>query len=189
MPERITELHEGEFYHVYNRGANRAEIFFERGNFLFFLRRFREKVSIEHVTTIAYCLMPNHYHLLIRLESTEFSQRMQAFGTSYSKAINKQMGRSGALFQGRFQAKHVDEENHLVHLSRYIHLNPVEAGLVKVPHEWEFSSYREYIGLRAGTLPATEILLSEFQSREQYRSFVETESEHTVSIDHILFDE
>ncbi len=99
------------------------------------------------------------------------------------------MGRSGALFQGRFQAKHVDEEKYLVHLSRYIHLNHVEAGLVEVPHDWEFSSYREYIGLRAGTLPATEILLSEFQSREHYRGFVETKSEHTISIDHVLFDE
>lgn len=134
--------------------------------------------------------MPNHYHLLVRLESEEFSERMQAFGTSYCKAINKQAGHSGTLFQGRFQAKHADEESYLVHLSRYIHLNPVESGLVDMPGDWEFSSYREYIGDRGGTLPNTEIVLREFQSREHYRAFVETRpSQPTVSLDHLLFDE
>ena len=82
MPRRLPEFHQGELYHVYNRGANRAAIFLERDNYFFFLRRFREKVPAEHVTTLAYCLMPNHYHFLVQLKSTEFSERMQAFGTS-----------------------------------------------------------------------------------------------------------
>lgn len=189
MPRRATELFEGEFYHVYNRGANRGEIFFTRENYIFFLRRFREKVSAEHVSTLAYCLMPNHYHFLVRLESGHFSERMQAFTTSYTKSVNKQTGRSGTLFQGRFQAKHVDNEDHLTHLSRYIHLNPVKARLVDRPNNWEFSSYREYCGSRSGTLPATEIILRDFQSPEHYCRFVETASKRSVAIDHILFDE
>ena len=174
MPRRLTEFHPGEFYHVYNRGANCAAIFFERGNYLFFLRRLREKLTTEHVTVLAYCLMPNHYHLLVRLESEEFSKSMQAFGTSYTKAINRQTGRTGTLFQGRFQAKHVVDETHLVHLSRYIHLNPVMARLVTKPADWEFSSYPEYAGIREGTLPCTEVMLREFASREHYHRFVET---------------
>ena len=189
MPVRSTELYPGEFYHVYNRGANGGTIYFARENYMFFLRRFREKVSAEHATTLAYCLMPNHFHLLIRLNSNNFSERMQSFGTSYSKAINKQIGRSGALFQGRFQAKHVDEIRYLVHLSRYVHLNPVEAKLASTPGDWEFSSYRDYIGARAGTLPVTGIVLREFNSQDHYRKFVEDRAEETVSIKHLLFDE
>jgi len=118
MPRRKVDLINGEYYHIYNRGANRGAIFFERDHYLFFLRLFSEKLglrdfgnskSTDHpltpsVTVLAYCLMPNHYHFLVRLESEMFPGGMQAFGTSFSKAINKQMGRVGPLFQGRFQA-------------------------------------------------------------------------------------
>jgi hypothetical protein len=78
---------------------------------------------------------------------------MQRFGVSYAKAINQRYDRVGSLFHGPFQAIHVDQEEYLVHLSRYIHLNPVAAGLVKRPEQWEFSSYLEYLGQRQGTLP------------------------------------
>ncbi|HUG71111.1 MAG TPA: transposase [Pirellulaceae bacterium] len=211
MPRRAIRCEPGEFYHVYNRGANRGPIFFQPDHYLFFLRRLRQKLVGEkynaedsksvgpaaevsdtspHVTVVAYCLMPNHYHLLLRVESNHFSERMQAFGTSYSKAINKQIGRSGTLFEGRFQAKHVDQESYLLHLSRYIHLNPVAARLVRQPAEWEFSSYREYLAIRAGTLPCPQIVLGEFSSREHYRRFVESKpSETAASIDHLLFEE
>jgi putative transposase len=89
-----------------------------------------------------------------------------------TKAINKRYGRVGSLFQGRFQAVRVDRDEYLVHLSRYIHLNPVIAKLVEQPEDWEFSSYREYVGLRAGTLPKTDVVLSQFPSRDVYRQFV-----------------
>jgi hypothetical protein len=103
--------------------------------------------------------------------------------------MNKRFDRVGSLFQGAFQAKHVGENEYLVHLSRYIHLNPVMAGLVKRAEDWEFSSYREYIGLREGTLPKPEIVLSQFPSRQAYREFVESfvPSERGVIAD-LLFD-
>lgn len=85
---------------------------------------------------------------------------MMKLSVSYTKAINKRYGRVGSLFQGPFRAVHVDRNEYLLHLSRYIHLNPVTAGLVPQPEEWEFSSYREYIGLRNGTLPEPKIVLS-----------------------------
>ena len=102
------------------------------------------------------------------------SSLMQRFALSYTKAINKRYRRVGSLFQGRFQAVCVDRDEYLVHLSRYIHLNPVVAKLVGRPKDWEFSSDREYIGLRAGTLPQTEAVLAQFPSADAYREFVES---------------
>src|SRR3990172_39494 len=128
MPQRNIELRSGEYYHLYNRGNNRGRIFYERENYLFFLRQMRSYV-LPIVDVLAYCLMPTHYHLLVLLKENNLSHRMQLLSISYTKAINKRYDRVGALFQGAFQAKHVDKNNYLLHLSRYIHLNPVMPGL------------------------------------------------------------
>ncbi len=140
MPRRNITFAVGEHYHVYNRGNDRQPIFFERDNQRFFLRQLRTYV-VDHADVLAYCLMPNHYHLLVRLTSDGYSSAMHRFGVSYVKAINRRHERVGALFQGRFRAIHVDREEYLVHLSRYIHLNPVVADLVDRPEHWEFSSW------------------------------------------------
>ncbi|WP_287706938.1 MULTISPECIES: transposase [unclassified Microcystis] len=145
MPYRQNIFQPGQYYHIYNRGNNRQDIFFERENYLFFLRLVR-KYLLETLDVIAYCLMPNHYHLLIQLKKAELSAAMQAFSLSYTKAINRRYGRVGSLFQGRFQAILVNDTEYLLNLSRYIHCNPVKAGLVSQPQEWEFSSFREYVG-------------------------------------------
>ena len=188
MPQRNVELCAGEYYHLYNRGNNRGRIFYERENYVFFLRRLR-KYLIPVLDIVAYCLMSTHYHLLVLLKEADLSHRMQLFSISYTKAMNKRYDRIGALFQGSFRAIHVNQNNYLVHLSRYIHLNPVVAGLVERPEDWEFSSYREYIGVRSGTLPAPEIVLSQFPSREVYQEFVEsyTAREREIIAD-LLFD-
>jgi REP element-mobilizing transposase RayT len=175
---------------VYNRGVNREPVFLERENYLFFLRRYRQDVASQGTDLIAYCLLPNHYHLLVYLVATDdFGRLMQPFALSYTKAMNKRYGRVGPLFQGRFCAVHVDREEYLLHLSRYIHLNAVRAGLVHMPQDWEFSSYREYVGLRQGTLPKPEVVLAHFRSREAYREFVEREIETDDRIiRHLLFE-
>jgi hypothetical protein len=118
--------------------------------------------------------MPNHFHLLLCPADDQFSRHMQRFSISYTKAINKRFDRVGALFQGKFQALLVDRNETLLHLSRYVHLNPVEAGLVKRAQDWEFSSYREYVGLRPGTLPRPGVILSQFPTSDGYRRFVES---------------
>jgi len=134
-------------------------------------------------------LMPNHYHLLVHLEANDLAKPMQRFALSYTNAMNKRYGRVGSLFQGRFQAKHVDRDEHLTHLSRYIHLNPVASGLVRRPEDWEFSSYPEFIGLRNGTLPRSDIVLSQFPSPEAYREFVEAYVESKAQmIRHLMLD-
>jgi putative transposase len=201
MPRRVVELRAGEYYHLFNRGNNREPIFLERNNYLFFLQRIHQYL-VPVLDVLAYCLMPTHYHLLVLIkgqpqtsevsetsEVSPVSGAMMRFSVSYTKAMNKRYDRVGSVFQGAFQAKRVDSDAYLMHLSRYVHLNPVLARCGTVPEEWEFSSYPEYIGLREGTLPKPEVVLSRFPSREAYREFVESYApadQRTVK--HLLFD-
>ncbi len=195
MPRRHVTFLPGAYYHVYNRGANHQPIFFERENYLFFLQRVRKYLlgertsncknskvletlevcdAIPPVDVVAYCLMPNHYHLLLALHDVDLSHRMQLLAISYTKAINNRYERTGALFEGHFHATHIEDNDYLLQLSRYICLNPVLAGLVEQPEEWEFSSYRDMVGLRRGTLPRPSAVMSQFGTREKYREFVES---------------
>jgi REP element-mobilizing transposase RayT len=188
MPRRDIPLLPGYYYHLYNRGHNRAPIFFQPENYVFFLGRLRKYVATEHAHIVTYALLPNHYHLLLQAHTDDLSHAMQLFGISYTKAINKRFQRTGALFQGAFRAKLVDRDEYLLHLSRYIHLNPVRAGLVQRPEEWIYSSYRDYIGLRNGSLPHPGIVLDQFASREDYQAFVEAYMEKDRdTIAHLLF--
>jgi putative transposase len=135
MPRRKTELVAGECYHLHNRGNNRQPVFFERENYAFFLQRWRKYVS-PVCDVIAYCPMPTHYHMLVLVAVDGLSHGMQLFGIAYTKAINVRYLRVGALFQGAFGAKQVDRDEYLLDLSRYIHLNPVMAGLVQHAEDW-----------------------------------------------------
>jgi REP element-mobilizing transposase RayT len=200
MPRREVPLCAGEHYHFYNRGNNRGHIFFEQENYLFFLRRLRKHI-LPVLDVVAYCLMPTHYHLLVCVKETqtsevsktsevsEVSRAMMRFSVSFTKAMNKRYDRVGSLFQGAFQAKHVGTDDYLLHLSRYVHLNPVLAGLVGRAEGWAFSSYRDYLGLRAGTLPRPEVVLAQFESPQAYRAFVEAyaPSDREIIAD-LLFD-
>jgi len=183
VPRRDVDLCDGEYYHFYNRGHDRERIFYERTNYVFFLRGIW-KYLVPVLEVVAYCLMPTHYHFLVLVKEDAgvcqspdipaVSRAMQRFSISYTKAMNKRYERVGALYQGAFRAKHVDEDRYLMHLSRYIHLNPVFAGLVKRPEDWEFSSYSDYVGVREGRLPSPEIVLSQFASGKAYQAFVES---------------
>ena len=134
--------------------------------------------------------MPNHYHILAYLKDDNLSTKiMQPFTVSYTKAVNRQQDRVGPVFQGAFKAKLVDKNEYLLHLSRYIHLNPVLAGIVSNPASWEFSSYQDYVGLRNGTLSKPDIVLSQFPSRQAYAKFVRVYSETDRNfIEHLMLD-
>lgn len=173
MPRRKTAFVTGSYYHLYNRGHNRQNIFFERENYLFFLTQFRHYfIEDEVLDVIAYCLMPNHYHFLVQLRKDNLSFKMQGFTLSYTKAMNRRYELCGSLFQGRFQAILVGQTDYLLTLTRYIHLNPVKAGFVDRPEEWEFSSYPEYIGVRQGTLPKLDALGHQWRSPQTYQAFM-----------------
>jgi REP element-mobilizing transposase RayT len=173
MPRRETPLLAGYHYHIYNRGHNGEPIFFAEANYIYFLRQIRKYIMAEHGSVIAYALMPNHYHLLLRAETDQLSSAMQRLGISYTKAINKAFARTGSLFQGAFQARLVECNEYLLHFSRYIHLNPVHGGLVSRPEAWVYSSYQDYLGLRHGTMPQPQVVLDQFQARGDYRCFVQ----------------
>ena len=187
---RKIPIYPGETHHIYNRGVNYGNIFFTRANWLFFLRRLREYCPPEKGAIIAYCLMPNHFHLLLTAHIEDFGNKvMQRLSVSYTKGINKQEQRVGPLFQGPFQNRPVTSDGDLLHLSRYIHLNPVTAGFVEKPEDWEFSSFQDYIGLRQGTLPYPDIVLSQFPSREAYAEFVTGGDQPNTKIsEELLFD-
>lgn len=174
QPGKNPPLLPGNYYHLYNRGVNRQAIFFCKENWRFFIQKMRQYFNSDLIIILAYCLMPNHYHLLVYLRAENISNKvMQPFGTSYVKAINRQQKRVGPLYQGRYKAKNVDNDTYLAHLTRYIHLNPVRAGLVDHPADWPYSSYTDYIGTRSGTLPQTDLILSQFVSQAAYQTFVE----------------
>ncbi len=176
MPYRTIAFEPGNFYHLYNRGNNRQTIFFERENYLHFLRLVRRYLTPEEVEILAYCLMPNHYHLLVHFKAGNLSEQMKVLSLAYTKGMNVRYNRVGSLFQGRFCSIQVDRESYLVHLVRYIHLNPVKVGLVMHPREWEFSSYREYAGQRQGTLPKLERVQALTVEKDAYQMFLEDQS-------------
>ena len=162
----------GEYYHVLNRGNGKQKIFFESENYLFFLRKLKKYIQMGQQEVVAYCLMPNHFHLL--LEETvdmKLQNTMLRLQTSFAKAINKRLGKSGHLFQDTYQKILVENNEQLLHLTRYIHMNPVKAGLVTKPEEWQYSSFPDYAGLRRGQLPKMDIVLGQFESREAYVEF------------------
>jgi len=153
MPKRQTQFLPGHYYHIYNRGANRDAIFFCEENYAYLLKLMKKYLLGNEIAVIAYCLMPNHYHFLLRLDGeVDLSEVLARLFRAYVLAVNKQQGRTGTLFEGRFQDVHIDREGYLQHLCRYIHANPVKAGLVTDLDEWPYSNYLEWVGKRPGKL-------------------------------------
>ena len=175
---RVVPIQSFHYYHIYNRGVNRGSIYFSKENYRFFLDRLAKYFNIETAWIIAYCLMPSHFHLLVYPLTDDFGNRvMQPFSVSYTKAINKRRERSGPLFEGPYQARLVDKDRYLLHLSRYIHLNPVSADLVDRAEDWEFSSYRNYIGLRREEMVNSDTILQQFHDTADYADFVFSETD------------
>lgn len=185
MPRRTYPFQPGGTYHLYNRGHNRQVVFRSDSDYRTFLQGLRTYLDVapaqagraSGVILLAYCLMPNHFHLIVQPQDEVLSARMQRLLISFAKTQNAKYGRVGALFQGQFQAVGVEAEAHLIHLSVYVHRNPVEAGLVRRAPDWEYSSCREYLGARPGTLPDPGLVLDLCGGRRAYRRLVEAPGE------------
>ncbi len=155
------KLYPNNIYHIYNRGNNKQKIFFTKKNYLFFLQKTRAELK-PYSDIICYCLMPNHFHFMIstfnKFNEEKFSLGYRVLLSSYTKAINLQEKRVGSLFQQNSKAKcltaltNYKSNNYGLVCFNYIHQNPVNAGLVKCMEEWEFSSFKDYAGMRNGTL-------------------------------------
>ncbi|MBY0432474.1 MAG: transposase [Cyclobacteriaceae bacterium] len=148
-------LTEGDIFHVFNRGNNKQPIFFKPENYDYFLKNLSRYLT-PVCDILAWCLMPNHFHLLIQanqqsvpiirdgsFERQQFSQGIKQLLSSYTKAVNKQEGRTGSLFQQKTKAL-LTEGGHAQTAFHYIHQNPMKAGLVKKMEDWSHSSFREY---------------------------------------------
>ncbi len=163
----------GHYYHVYNRGVHQNNIFRNDADFKFLLKYVKREVERLSITVIAYCLMNNHYHFLLRQDGNfEVSEFMQAVFNIYTKAFNAKYKLSGTLFEGPYKAIHVDKTPYLLQLCRYIHRNPLDAGIVVKPEQWTYSNYAEFIGKRNGTLVDREFVTMNFGSAENYEDFV-----------------
>lgn len=167
----------GALYHVMTRG-NRRELIFrdarDRERFLEKLLEYKERYGFD---LYAYVLMGNHVHLLIETGNESLSRIMQGLLQSYTQWYNRKYRTVGHLFQGRYRAILCDKNNYLLSLIRYIHLNPIRAGIVKNPSEYKWSSHREYLGLEISRMVEIIPVLSQFstnihESIRMYESFV-----------------
>src|SRR5690242_4072986 len=130
----------GSTVHVTNRGNDRVDIFCSDGDCTLFLELVAAQVTDRSWRCHAYCVMTNHYHLLLEVPGDDLSTGMHAIGSGYARMHNRVYGRVGHVFQSRFRATVVTSESHTLELARYIALNPVRAGLCERPEEWPWSS-------------------------------------------------
>lgn len=145
-------------YHIYNRSINHEKLFYSHENYLFFLRKVRVQL-LPHCDFLAYCLMSTHFHFLIythdNVDEKNFKKSIGILLRSYTSAINKQNGSHGSLFQQHTKAIQVldyPDSNYSFICFNYIHQNPLVAGLVSKMEDWEYSSFKDYLKLRNGTI-------------------------------------
>jgi putative transposase len=157
MKSTTYSLYPDTYYHIYNRGNNRENLFKEERNYSYFLSLYDKYVG-PVVETYAYCLMINHFHLLVRIKelqpnqdtavkkSSDPSHAFANLFNAYAKAINKGYGRTGSLFEGRFGRIPVATDAYFQNLIFYIHYNPQKHGLVKDFQRWKWSSFNSIMG-------------------------------------------
>lgn len=217
MPYRTTPLVEDSYYHIYNRGVEKRIIFSDERDYQRFLQTLyyyqfegpkpafstRHRFQIKDfsnnpkiVEVTCYCLMPNHFHLLLKQVSENgISEFLGKVINSYTKYYNTRHNRVGPLFQGVFKAVLVENNFQFMHLSRYIHLNPYASELIKERDQlklYTYSSYSHFIGLEANKLCVNGTVLGLFKDRKDYQEFVEGHADYgreIAYIKHILLEE
>jgi len=223
MPARYVPLVENYYYHVFNRGVNKRPIFkskYEYRRFLLLLRFYNSleypikfskfiKLSVDqrkeiwnrlgkeknHTDILSFCLMPNHFHLLLKQNSENgISKLLGNLQNSYARYFNIKNERIGHLFQGQFKAVKVDSEEQLLHVSRYIHLNPYSSAVVKnlnTLQKYEWSSLPEYLDKVLFNLCSKKDIIGNFKNKESYKKFVLDNADYQKELDnikHLTFD-
>src|SRR5437867_3530730 len=136
----------GLLYHVIVRGNQRQKTFRDKRDYEGYLERLARYQKRFAVKVYAYCLMPNHVHLLLEVSSAPLSKFMQGLQQAYTQYFNRRHHKVGHLFQGRYHAIICDKDAYLLALVRYIHLNPIRAKLTRRPEQFRYSGHREYCG-------------------------------------------
>ena len=173
---KIETLQPGNYYHIFNRGNNGQRVFFEDGNYTYFLQLYLKYIS-PIASTLAWCLMRNHFHFLIYLKEEKevkrtdfkFSTRSEVAGidpsrqfshlfNAYTQAINKKYSRTGSLFEKPFERKRISSEDYLKKLTFYIHNNPVHHSVTKDISSYTWTSYQEYFSEKKFLISEKEVL-------------------------------
>lgn len=213
MPYRLTPFQTGSYYHIFNRGVEKRKIFTASEDYARFLetiyfyrfsgpkpklstrKRFKTKEFYNNpkiVEVICYCLMPNHFHLLLKqVIDNGIHEFMSKVSNSYTKYFNTKRNRVGPLLQGQFKAVLIETDEQLTHVSRYIHLNPYVAELTKELENFEYSSYPEFVGLRNNTLSNPQSILNFFSETNSYKDFVRDYESYATDlrkIEHLLLE-
>ena len=195
------------YYHIYNRGVDKRTIFQDEQDYGVFLKYLKSSLSpvpkksplrkitvrenktyqikdyncknfYQNVTLVIYCLMPNHYHLLVKqVEPRGIENFMKSFGTRYSMYFNKRYQRSGRLFEGRYKAVLINSDEQLIHLSRYIHRNPHPKPLTSQP-----SSYPDYLNQKITPWIHKQPVMKHFKNALEYQKFVQNPDKSALSI-------
>lgn len=200
MPSRNTvkQYDVDAFYHVYNRGVNKRVIFKDSRDyavFLSLLKRYLSKEIIndargrpyvnlhEKLELLAFCLMPNHFHLLLYQRDMEsITHLLHAVSSAYTVYFNRRYKRVGPLFQGIFKASKISTDDYVLHISRYIHLNPKEY------KAWEFSSLSYYLGKKKSEWVRPERILDMFDSLKEYRAFLRDYEDQKRMMDELKYE-
>ena len=163
----------GNYYHLVNRGCNRELIFRDDSDYLELIKRMKKSDHKSYVKLIAWCLMPNHYHLLVQQISEKSASRWLGFVfNGYSHYFNLKYERTGTIFESRVRTRLITDNIYLFRVIQYIHLNPVIAGMVSDPLDWDFSNYADWIGSTKSELTDYEFIDEFFESGEEYRKIL-----------------
>ncbi len=152
MPRPLRINYPNAWYHVMNRGAGKQKIFMNNMHRMMFLNLLHECHQMFNIIICAYCLMDNHYHLLLSTPEANLPRVMRHLNGIYTQLFNRSQKKDGSLFRGRYKAKLIDEDCYQLIVSRYIHLNPVDANLVSHPGDYQWSSYRAYLELESAPI-------------------------------------
>lgn len=209
MPSRyiIREFAENQYYHVFNRGLEKRSIFVDIGDYKIFKYyifiylatpdvilnaypqlpiKLQNKNLHQELELITYCLMPNHFHFLLKQTSPNaISKFMKQLINAYTRYFNNKYQRSGNLFQGRFKAIRISTDELLLHISRYIHLNPLVANIVKNLKEYPWSSYTSFIETNKDDICKKEVILSHFSKSNTYENFVLDQANYAKTLHQI----
>ena len=206
MPAKnaLKEYHENGYYHLYNRGVNKGLVFSDDQDyktFLYYLKVYlcSEELQVEYLKLypsrklknycerlklLAYCLIPNHFHLLVWQKDAEaINYFMRSLTVKYAMYFNKKYKRIGPLFQGVYKAVRVENESQLIYLSKYIHRNPIVLTSGRVLEVYKYSSYQNYLGLFGQEWVKRDEILDYFSKTKlanSYKSFVEEMDERDL---------
>ena len=195
MSRKKREWYPGATYHVMSRGNRRTSLYKDKSDYLRFLECVSSAKQQYGCKIHALCLMTNHFHMIIETDRTELWKIMQKMLHPYSMDFNHKYSFTGHLFESRYTACIIEDETYFLEASRYIHLNPVKAQMVRCPLDYEYSSYRAFFDDsmeddRAGISAKPETIIKDLvdtsrvlggfhnNSREQYRMFVEGKISH-----------